>query len=144
MTRIDFYVHAQDKLRTACVLTAKAVAGGHRVFVLTADEAAASHLDRLLWTDPAIGFLPHCRAGHRLAAVTPAIVDYRAEPLPRGDVLLNLSGGCPEFFPGFRRLLEIVGQDPADIQQGRSRFRHYRGQGYAIETHELHRAAARS
>ena len=137
MTQIDFYTHAEDKLQAACRLAAKAVQQGLRVMVFTPDAATTDRLDRLLWTFPATGFLPHCRAGDDLAPATPVILDHLAEPLPHDQVLVNLCPERPPFFSRFQRLVEIVGRDEPDRQAGRERFRFYRDRGYEIRHHDL-------
>ena len=43
----------------------------------------ATKLDRLMWTWPATGFLPHCAAHDALAAETPVLIggdDVRVRP----------------------------------------------------------------
>jgi DNA polymerase-3 subunit chi len=137
MTQIDFYTHVPDRLRTACVLSSKAFALGLKVTVFCADAGTAQRLDRMLWTTPAIGFVPHCAPDDPLATVTPVIVDYQGENLLNDHVLLNLRPEWPAFFSRFQRLVEIVGLDEADRAQARERFRFYRDRGYEIRTHDL-------
>jgi DNA polymerase-3 subunit chi len=142
VTRIDFYTHVEDKHQTACLLAGKALARGVRIMILTADSAATERLDKLLWTQPAIAFVPHCRAHHRLAAVTPVILDHVAEPVLHEQVLMNLSEECPPSFSRYERLIEIVTADEADRERARARFRFYRERGYEIHTHDLSQPAA--
>lgn len=137
MTQIDFYTHVPDRLRTACLLSSKAFALGLKVTVFCADAGTAQRLDRMLWTTPAIGFVPHCAPDDPLATVTPVIVDYQGENLLNDNVLLNLRPEWPAFFSRFQRLVEIVGLDEADRAQARERFRFYRDRGYEIRTHDL-------
>ena len=137
MTQIDFYTHVPDKLRTACVLCTKAFARGLRVTVFCADAGTAQRFDRMLWTTPAIGFVPHCAPDDPLAAVTPVIVDCLGENLLNDGVLLNLHPERPAFFSRYQRLVEIVGIDDDDRAQARDRFRFYRDRGYEIRTHDL-------
>jgi DNA polymerase III subunit chi len=137
MTEVLFYTHADDKLQTACTLAAKALSKGMRAMLYTPDAATSDRLGRLLWSLPATGFLPHCRANDRLAAVTPIIVDHLAEPLIHDQVLFNLRNETPSFFSRFTRLVEIVGRDETDVQSARTRFRFYRDRGYQIHTHTL-------
>jgi DNA polymerase III subunit chi len=137
MTQIDFYTHVPDRLRTACVLSSKAFARGLKVTVFCADAGTAQRLDRMLWTTPAIGFVPHCAPHDPLATVTPVIVDYEGENLLNDNVLVNLRPERPAFFSRFQRLVEIVGLDEADRAQARERFRFYRDRGYEIRTHDL-------
>ncbi|MEQ1883128.1 MAG: DNA polymerase III subunit chi [Burkholderiales bacterium] len=137
MTEVFFYTHADDKLQTACTLAAKALGKGMRAMLYTPDAATSDRLSRLLWSLPATGFVPHCRASDRLAAVTPIIVDHLAEPLVHDQVLFNLRDETPAFFSRFTRLVEIVGRDEADVTSARTRFRFYRDRGYQIHTHAL-------
>jgi len=142
MTQIDFYTHVEDKVRTACALSAKAFARGLKVTVFCADPAMAQRFDRMLWTTPAIGFVPHCGPEDPLAEVTPVIVDCRGEPLLNDEVLLNLRPEWPPFFSRFQRLIEIVSLDDEDRARGRERFRFYRDRGYEIRTHDLGKNSA--
>lgn len=137
MTQIDFYTHAADKYQTACVLCAKALAQGLRVLIYPADAATADKLDDLLWRAPPTGFLPHCRAGHALAMVTPIIIDPAPASFAHHEVLLNLHPEWPPFFSRFQRLVEIVGTEEDDRQAARQRFRFYRDRGYEIRSHDL-------
>lgn len=141
MTRIDFYTHAENKLQTACHLCVKAVGQGLRLFVYAPDAACARELDRLLWTTPAIGFVPHCGPDSALAAVTPVIISDRSDALPHDEVLLNLHSEVPPFFSRFQRLIEIVGIDEADRQPARARYRFYRDRGYELRDHNLGKPA---
>lgn len=142
MTRIDFYVGAEDPLRTLCQVAGKALAARLRLFVLTPDAATSERVDRALWLQPPTGFLPHCRRGHPLEAVTPIVVDHTPAPLPVEQVLVNLCAEAPECFSRFERLVEIVGPDPGQRAQARERFRFYRERGYEIRTHDLAAPAA--
>ncbi len=137
MTQIDFYTHVPDKLRAACALSAKAFAHGLKVAVFCPDADTAHRFDRMLWTTPAIAFVPHCAPEDPLAAVTPVIVDCRGEKLLHDEVLLNLRAEWPPFFSRFQRLIEIVSLDEEDRSRARERFRFYRDRGYDIRTHDL-------
>ena len=137
MTEVLFYTHVEDKLQTACALSAKALARGMRVLLFTRDARMTDKLSRILWSTPSTGFVPHCRREHKLAPVTPVIVDHLAEPLIHDQVLINLCDGTPLFFSRFQRLAEIVSTDAGDREAARSRFRFYRDRGYDIVTHQL-------
>jgi DNA polymerase-3 subunit chi len=144
MTQIDFYTHAQDKHQLACILCAKALEQDLRVLLLAENEEMAATLDRMLWTTPATGFLPHCRARAPLAEVTPLIVDHDPGEVAHAQVLLNLGSERPAFFSRFQRLIEIVATDDADRQAARERFRFYRDRGYEIHTHDMSQIGKRS
>ena len=140
MTRIDFYTNVADRLATACRVVAKGYAHGHRIVVLCPDADTAQRVDRMLWTSPPTGFIPHCSPGDPLAAVTPVIVDaVGVEPL-HDQLLVNLKPEWPPFFGRFERLIEIVSADDEDRRQARSRYKFYRDRGYEIRTHDMREA----
>ena len=137
MTQIDFYFHVENKLQTACALSAKACARGMRVLAFCTDADASQRVSRVLWTALAVSCIPHCTPGDPLAAVTPVIVDHDgADPL-HDEVLINLRAEWPPFFSRFQRLIEIVSLDEQDRGQARERFKFYRDRGYAIQSHDL-------
>jgi DNA polymerase-3 subunit chi len=135
MTSIDFYTHVGEPLAVAVKLVAKAWAQHGSVRVLTPDAQATDALDRLLWLQPATGFLPHCRLASPLASETPIIVDHVLEHEGPAAVLINLSLEAPPFFSRFERLAEIV--PAAQAQAGRERYRFYRERGYELRAHNL-------
>lgn len=137
MTQIDFYFHVEDKLQTACTLSAKAFARGLRVLAFCPDAEVTQKFSRMLWTTPATGFVPHCVSNDRLAEVTPVIVDHDGSNLLHDQVLVNLRQEWPPFFSRFQRLIEIVSLDEEDRRLARERFRFYRDRGYEIIPHDM-------
>lgn len=139
LTEVQFYFNAPDRLQAACRLTAQTLAAGERVLVYAPDAELATRLDRLMWTWPATGFVPHCAIDDPLAPDTPVLL-ARDERVP-GDfhVLLNLAADCPAHFARFERLLEVVGTDEAEREAARSRYRLYKSRGYGISNHDLGR-----
>ncbi|MGQ0545165.1 MAG: DNA polymerase III subunit chi [Betaproteobacteria bacterium] len=138
MTSIDFYFNAADRLQVACRLAGKALAQKQRLLVYAPEAETASRIDRMLWTWPAIGVVPHCMAHEPLAADTPVLIARDEETPPGCEVLLNLGAGCPPHFARFERLLEIVAAgDEAERQAARARYRHYQERGYRIASHDL-------
>ena len=101
MTQIDFYTQVEDKLQTACRLTAKARSRGLRVTLFCPDRDIAARLDRMLWSVPATGFLPHCRPDEPLAKVTPVLIDISGENPLHDEVLINLHSEWPASFSRF-------------------------------------------
>jgi DNA polymerase-3 subunit chi len=94
-------------------------------------------LDRLLWSVPATGFLPHCRLSSALAVETPVWIDHVLEHQGPAAVLINMQASPPPFFSRFERLAEIVGTQEDDVAAARERFRFYRERGYDLRTHRL-------
>jgi DNA polymerase-3 subunit chi len=141
LTQIDFYFHVENKLHTACTLSAKAYSRGMRVLAFCPDTDASQKFSRLLWTSQAVSFIPHCTAADPLAAVTPIIVDHDGSNVPHDEVLINLGTEWPPFFSRFQRLIEIVSLDEEDCGHARARFKFYRDRGYAIQSHDLSKSA---
>jgi DNA polymerase III subunit chi len=139
MTSIDFYFNAEDRLQVACRLAGKALKQNQRLLIYAPDAETASRIDKLLWTWPAIGFVPHCAVHAALAAETPVLIASGDEAPADCEVLLNLGADCPPHFERFARLLEVVGLTDEEKQAGRSKFRYYRERGYAIANHDLAR-----
>jgi len=137
MTRVDFYFNAADRLQVACRLAGKAAAQGTRLLIYAPDPETLQRIDRLLWTWPATGFVPHCAPHDPLAADTPVLVDAGTDAARDCDALLNLAPQTPPAFERFERLLEIVGREQDDRQQARDRYRFYRERGYGIADHDL-------
>ncbi len=141
MTEITFYTHADDPLDIARRVAIKAHGQGKQVMIYAPDAATADAIDRLLWTMPATGFVPHCRDSDALAGETPVLIGTRADALRSADVMINLHCEQPPAFARFERLVEIIGQDEAGMEQGRERYRFYKTRGYALHAHDLRQPA---
>jgi DNA polymerase-3 subunit chi len=137
MTTIDFYTHVADRLDVAARIVAKAYAAHGSVRVLTPDRATTDALDRLLWLQTPLSFLPHCRMDSMLAPETPIWIDDTLDHNGPAAVLVNLHAEPAPFFSRFERLAEIVGKSASDAAAGRERFRFYRERGYELRTHNL-------
>ena len=141
MTEITFYTFADDPLDVARRVAAKAHGQGKQVMIYAPDATVADAIDRLLWTTPALGFVPHCRDRDTLAPETPVLIGANADALSQADVMINLHVEQPPAFARFDRLVEIIGQDEAGREQGRTRYRFYQTRGYALKTHDLRQNA---
>jgi DNA polymerase III subunit chi len=140
VTRIDFYHYADDKLRFACRLAAKAYDQGTRLVVYTPEARVLADFDKALWTFQSTRFVPHAFAGTAVAAETPVILAASDGNLPHHNVLLNLAGEWPPFFASFERLLEIVAVDEEDKARARERYAFYRKRGYDIKVNTIETA----
>lgn len=137
MTRIDFYTKVDDKLRFAIKLCAKALSQKLQVNVYVPDESQATRFERLLWSDNATSFIPHCRVDDPLAALTPVLILTQESALLHDTLLINLDHAWPPFFSRFQRVIEIVSTDSDDAASARERFRFYRDRGYAMQSHDM-------
>jgi len=137
VTRIDFYRYAEDKIRVACRLAAKAFDRESRMVVYSPDAKVLADFDRTLWTFQATRFVPHCYVSSALASETPIVLSSSGESLPHHDVLLNLADEWPPFFSSFERVLEIVAQDEGDKERARKRYAFYEERGYDIKVNDI-------
>ncbi|NMQ18097.1 DNA polymerase III subunit chi [Candidatus Competibacter phosphatis] len=139
--RIDFYVLPDQKENgralLACRLADKAYGLGHTVYLFTASEARAAALDDLLWTFRQDSFVPHERYPLMGEEGSPVLVGTAAPATVEAQVLINLADALPEGFERYDRVVELVDQHPEVLAQSRERFRQYREQGCAPETHKL-------
>lgn len=135
MTKVDFYTGSEDKLRTACQLSHKAMQNNVRVVLSAPDEATTETLDKLLWQYPATAFIPHCRSDAEDAAQMPVVLG--SDKFPHHDLLISLHRECVPFFSRFERVIEIVGTDTEDSRLGRERYKFYKDRGYELRHFDL-------
>lgn len=137
MTRVDFHFNVADKIDYGCRLIRKVRKAGQKAVVFCDDEARLRQLDEALWTFAPLEFIPHLMGSDPLADRTPVLLTSRVAELPHHEVLVNLGSTLPQFFTRFRRLVEVVGEDPEDRAQARQRYRYYKDRGYPLATHEV-------
>lgn len=138
MTKVVFHYGVADKLDYAARLLRKVVRSGLRAQVVL-DPVQAVTLSARLWALAPTGFLPHCDA-RAAAAVQRRSPVLLAQPDTAHDpervVVLNLSNDLPPNPQRLQRILEIIGTDMADRQQGRLRKRAYDAAGCAVAMHD--------
>lgn len=137
MTLIDFYSGSNNKLHTACRLSAKVMQQDLKITIYAPDNKTAEQLDSLLWTFASTVFIPHCRVDDKLAFETPVTISQDGDLLPHDNVLINLHDQHPPFFSRFLRLIEISEITTEDTEAARIRYRFYRDRGYNIHHHKL-------
>lgn len=137
MTHVQFLHNAPNRLTAAADWLRRAWQKRMQVLVYTPDPATGEHFDRLLWSQPPTGFLPHCGVDSSLAAETPILLARTLDRLPHDHTLLNLSDELPPGFSRFGELVEIVSTEDADRQCARDRYRFYRDRGYEIASTDI-------
>lgn len=139
-TRVFFYHNAVDRIAASVALIAKAFAQKKAILVYAPEAEVASALDRQLWMQPPIAFIPHVRSDSPLAAETPVLIaDQLESPAQheRLERLLNLSSEVPPGFARFISLIEVVGQEEGARLAGRQRAKFYKDHGYEIQYFDL-------
>ena len=137
MTQVFFYHSAADRIAAACALLGGAYAKKKPMLVFAPDRAVADNIDRMLWTHPALSFVPHCRGNSPLAAETPILITDNLDSLPQDERLMNLSREIPPGFSRFQSLIEVVGQDENDRSAARERVAFYKDRGYEVRYFDL-------
>ena len=137
MTQVFFYHGAADKLAAACALLGGAYAKNKPVLVFAPDKEVAGGIDRLLWTQSALSFVPHCKSDSPLASETPIVIADTLETLPQDERLMNLSQVVPPGFSRFHSLIEVVGREEADRDSARERVKFYKDRGYEVRYFDL-------
>lgn len=137
MTQVFFYYGASDRIAAACALLGGAYAKKRAMLVYAPEKEVAGSVDRMLWTHPALSFVPHCRADSPLAADTPILITDSLESIPQDERLMNLSREIPPGFSRFQSLIEVVGQDETDRSAARDRVKFYKDRGYEVRYFDL-------
>lgn len=139
MTRIGFYIieneDADSRVRLALRLTDKAHQRGHRIYINSESEAQAQQLDELLWSFRPASFLPHALVTDKRPEQI--CIGWGQEPEGHDDLLINLQPEVPDFIGRFKRVMELVNQEPQRLEALRNSWRFYRDRGYALEQHRL-------
>jgi len=137
LTQVFFYHGAADKIAAACALLSGAYAKKKPMLVFAPEKEIANSVDRMLWTQPALSFVPHCRADSPLAAETPILITDSLEALPQDERLMNLSQIVPPGFSRFQSLIEVVGQADDERAAARDRVKFYKDRGYEVRYFDL-------
>jgi len=139
MTRVFVYHNLSDRLSAACGLLAQTFLQGKDAVVYAPDPERAQWIDRMLWAQSPLSFIPHCRVDAPLAAETPVLIAERPEQLENLPAthsrqrLFNLDDEVPPGFTQYTSLIELVGQDAQDRHQARQRAQRYKAMGCEIK-----------
>lgn len=139
MTRIHFLHGARDRYQAAVAWLAQRSQSGLSALVYLNGVEDQTLLDRLLWTQSALGFTPHCHLGDQLQKETPIVLATDIENIPQNNCLVNLSNAIPPGFERFDELVEIISIDDNDRLPGRDRFRFYREHGHDLQNIDISR-----
>lgn len=142
--RVQFYHNTPDRLALARELVANAHERGRKVAVSCTDAAQLKRFDQVLWTAEPLSFIPHVAIDSPLAGETPVVLATAGTDLhwPNTDLLFNLADQLPPQAEAFRMLIEIVGQDEAEIHAARQRWGAYRQRGYELKAFDAERRVA--
>lgn len=139
--QVDFYlISGNDDLaryRFACLLIEKAYAKQCRLYAHCASLQGAHLLDELLWTFQEDSFIPHNLCGEGPTPPPAIQIGCSEAPPHHRDILLNLTSTIPTFHEKFRRIIEIIPEDPDAKIAARENYRDYRSKGYNLQSHKI-------
>lgn len=146
MTSVAFHTGVPDPVDYACRLLRKACRQGART-VVTAPAATLDRLDQALWLFEQEAFIPHLRVRRREDVTdrnrrTPVWLSESARVAVEATVWVNLGADAEVAFDGFERVIEVVGDDSAEVETGRVRWRRYVAAGLTPVNHPFGRTAA--
>lgn len=136
MPDIRFYhLQSQTAIQALPTLLSRALDKGYKILLRTRDQEEAMAIDSYLWTYQAESFLPHGLVGGDHDASQPVLITANSDSDVTGrQVLISTYGlsdpEIPESFTMYCRLLN--GNDPADIQQGRSEWKILKEKGMPL------------
>lgn len=141
MTQVNFYTlpssETQSRLLFVCRLTEKAYSLGHRIHIQTESEQQSKLLDDLLWQYSASSFIPHGTVADSGESSDPVTLSTTLMGGKHADVLINLGKQASLAGDQFSRINEVISADIESLEQGRNRYRDYKGKDYQIETFKL-------
>jgi DNA polymerase-3 subunit chi len=139
-TEVEFHTGVADVTGFACRLLRKAYRQGAQLLV-AAPATALAELDRRLWMQEALDFVPHVRlpAEERVALRSPIWLASAWSAAPAqaalGRVHINLGADMPADPASLPRIIEVLGCDAEAVQAGRLRWRLYKAQGLTVVHH---------
>ncbi len=142
---MDFYllgnVGQTGKFTYACRIAWKAFSRGLKVYLQTQSSEHSRQLDAMLWTFSQASFIPHAIANNVAENWENFPVQLGQTPDsdngPHADLLISLTRDAPVAHAGYKRIADLIIDDPDEKQSGRERFRYYREQGIAPNTHHI-------
>jgi DNA polymerase-3 subunit chi len=132
---VEFHTGLAEPLDHAMRLVRKALRAGSRVCVVSPRWEAMS---RQFWSFEAREFLAHARLGVADTVwrrsplwVVSGFAEARAacDAAPCPGVWVNLGADAPGLLDGCERLIELVSQQPDEVDGGRLRWRAYKERG---------------
>jgi len=135
--QVHFLHGAQDRIQAAAAWIAAAWAQREPVTVFAPQRDLAERLDRQLWVQPPLGFIPHCRGDSPLRDETPILITDKPDPNLQQRNLLNLSDDLPPEFSRYETLVEIVSNEETVRLPARERVRQYKAQQFEVQFEDI-------
>lgn len=134
MTEIRFYhLERQSLDQVLPALLSKAVEGGHKILVKTADEQEAERLNNHLWSFRPDSFLPHGTEKDGFKEDQPIFLSAQDDNPNGADVLILTQGTASDTLDQFSLCCEMLdGRDEQAVKEARERWKTYKEKGFAV------------
>ena len=137
MTEVSFYTNVIDQTRLIGKLLNKAQNAGRRLHISVRDEQHSKTITQDLYKlEPTSFFGIISHPSQEVHDLTSAIINHTTN-YSHNDIIVNLTPQVPDNFSAFKRVIEIVSREKANVDAARERYRWYRDRGYYISTHKL-------
>lgn len=124
--RVDFYQLSGATLEgVVASLGEKLIATGERLLVIAGEETQLARLDRLLWDQPGVSFIPHGLAGGAEDSRQPILLSTTPDPANLARNILLADGQWRESALAFDRAFFLF--DSATLEPARSAWRSLAG-----------------
>ena len=137
--RIDFYVSQQNqpqaRLVLACQLARRSWLANMPCWINCLDEPQQQQLDQMLWDIRSEMFMPHDLVQDNAQA--PIVIALDETPVQNGSVVINLTNNIINPVAQTARIIELVCQEPALLEQSRHNYSQYRKLGFQPQRVEL-------
>ena len=125
MTRIDFYLLADQRDLNTTIGRQVNTIGSHGVHIHAPDTLTVDKINREL------------QARHHESEHSALTIDCQGNPDGRQHTLINLCHAVLPFFSRFERLVEIIPPDEHYRTLARERYRYYKQRGYPLRHRQL-------
>ncbi len=138
MPQADFYVlnGVRKSGRFTASITSKAWLHGNSVYIIAKDAHQAEVIDDFLWTYHDISFLPHSKIDD-VDSKSPVTIGWSGSDSADADIIINLTDSVPDCVKNYKRIIEIIIDDPDEKNRGRQRYKVYRDMGFEMKNHNI-------
>ena len=155
MNQVDFYVLSEQShkniLLICCQLCEKALQNKMTVLIYTQSPEQAEQIEMLLWSYKANSFIAHKNISNQydteeLSSNTLSSDDFDYPVLISNkavnnelynDLLINLDSTPPPFHKQFKRIAELVNNNPQAKECARHNYRFYQQADYQLNKYDL-------
>ncbi|MBT4836197.1 MAG: DNA polymerase III subunit chi [Methylococcales bacterium] len=138
MSQVDFYILPDStpisRLQFACRLIEKIFTLGHKIYVSMDQTDEINQIDKLLWTFRETSFIPHGFSNTKYLELTPVIIGPANTSIQR-EVLINFCIQAPDSCNNFKRIVEVLNDQPHIKESGRQRYKQYCQMNHEVITH---------